>query len=274
MPDLKNIPADQYCDIVGPIFAREARFSKIQPVPAFGSSDASKKEVEGFYDFWYNFDSWRSFEWHDKEVNEGSDSRDDKRFTEKKNKSERQRRKKEDNVRLRELVDEVLANDPRIKRIKAEEKAARDAKKKGGAAGAKPLTAAEKKKADDAKKAEEAKAKAEAAKVPEVSKADREAAKKAKEAARKNRNKWKKAVAGVIASSNYFQPAGTAAPASTVEKQLAELDSLCELLEPEDVKDLKEKVEKAGAGDGAKAVLVEKVQSLGDKGAGKFSEFA
>jgi DnaJ family protein C protein 2 len=41
---------------------------------SFGGNDASKKEVEGFYDAWYNFDSWRSFEWHDKEANEGSDS--------------------------------------------------------------------------------------------------------------------------------------------------------------------------------------------------------
>lgn len=32
-----------------------------------------KAHVEAFYDFWYNFDSWRSFEWLDKEVNEGSD---------------------------------------------------------------------------------------------------------------------------------------------------------------------------------------------------------
>jgi len=34
---------------------------------------ALKAHVEAFYDFWYNFDSWRSFEWMDKEVNEGSD---------------------------------------------------------------------------------------------------------------------------------------------------------------------------------------------------------
>ena len=119
--------------------------------------------------------------------------RDDKRFTEKKNKSERARRKKEDNVRLRELVDEVLSNDPRIKRIKSDEKAARDAKKKGGAANggaAKPMTAAEKKKAEDAK---EAAKKEEEKKANELSKPDREAAKKAKEAARKNLKKWKKA---------------------------------------------------------------------------------
>lgn len=57
----------------GEVFAREARFSKKQPVPQLGQYEDSKQEVEGFYDFWYNFDSWRSFEYLDKEVNEGSD---------------------------------------------------------------------------------------------------------------------------------------------------------------------------------------------------------
>ncbi|KAI0922990.1 hypothetical protein AcW1_002509 [Taiwanofungus camphoratus] len=56
-----------------PVFEREARFSRKQPVPMLGSYEDSKEVVEGFYDFWYNFDSWRSFEYLDKEVNEGSD---------------------------------------------------------------------------------------------------------------------------------------------------------------------------------------------------------
>jgi hypothetical protein len=47
-----------------------------------------------------------------------TDSRDDKRYTEKKNKSERARRKKEDTARLRSIVDLCLGIDPRIKRIK------------------------------------------------------------------------------------------------------------------------------------------------------------
>ena len=71
----RAIERDQnaFFTIFNPIFEREARFSKKQPVPMLGGIDAPKADVEGFYDFWYNFDSWRSFEYLDKEVNEGSD---------------------------------------------------------------------------------------------------------------------------------------------------------------------------------------------------------
>ena len=64
---------DAFFKSFAPIFQREARFSKITPVPLLGDVDATKEEVQGFYDFWYKFDSWRSFEYLDKEVNEGSD---------------------------------------------------------------------------------------------------------------------------------------------------------------------------------------------------------
>jgi DnaJ family protein C protein 2 len=59
-------------------------------------------------------------------------SRDEKRHQEKKNKSERAKRKKEDIARVRVLVDKALGLDPRIKQFKADEKEARDAKKRGG----------------------------------------------------------------------------------------------------------------------------------------------
>ena len=89
-------------------------------------------------------------------------SRDDKRYTEKKNKSERARRKKEDTARLRGIVDTALAVDPRIKRIRQEEKEAREAKKKnkggvnGAGANSKQKEEEEKRKAEEeAKKKEE-----------------------------------------------------------------------------------------------------------------------
>lgn len=175
---------DLFFKIFTPIFERESRFSKSQPVPQLGAVDASKADVEGFYDFWYNFDSWRSFEYLDKEVNEGSDSRDDKRYTEKKNKTERARRKKEDNTRVRSLVDATLGLDPRIKRIKQEEKEERERKKNKG----KPSAAEKKAEEEKAKKEAEEKAKieaeAEAAAKAEAKKAKLAAANAAKKARR------------------------------------------------------------------------------------------
>lgn len=65
----------KFFDDFAPVFEREARFSKKQPVPMLGAFGDEKQKVEAFYDFWYNFDSWRGFEYLDKEVNEGSDRR-------------------------------------------------------------------------------------------------------------------------------------------------------------------------------------------------------
>ncbi|KAI0080479.1 DnaJ-domain-containing protein [Panus rudis PR-1116 ss-1] len=158
-------PNKAFFDLFGPVFEREARFSKKQPVPLLGSFDDSKETVESFYDFWYNFDSWRSFEYLDKEVNEGSDNRDDKRYTEKKNKSERARRKKEDTARLRSIVDLTLSLDPRIKRIKQEEKAAREAKKKGKTGAVNGLSKKQQEEEEKKRLEEEAKRKEEEEKV-------------------------------------------------------------------------------------------------------------
>ncbi|KAK2460740.1 hypothetical protein APHAL10511_007210 [Amanita phalloides] len=173
------------------IFESYSHFSRIQPVPGLGDTNSTKEDVETFYDFWYNFDSWRSFEWLDKEINEGSDSRDDKRYTEKKNKAERTRRKKEDTAKLRSLVDLTLSLDPRIKRIKQQEKDAREAKKRGmtGSGTTTPRKTKAEEEAEKKRRDEEAQKKEEAEKVARAEakkqkQAAANAAKKARRAAR------------------------------------------------------------------------------------------
>jgi len=181
-------PNSLFFKLFAPVFEREARFSRIQPVPLLGEYSDSKEKVEAFYDFWYNFDSWRSFEYLDKEVNEGSDNRDDKRYTEKKNKSERARRKKEDTARLRNIVDVALSADPRIKRIKQEEKEAREAKRKNktgpGGGLSKAQLEEEKRRAEEEAKAKEEAEKVAKAEAKKAKAAAANAAKKARRAAR------------------------------------------------------------------------------------------
>ncbi|PKI82448.1 hydroxymethylglutaryl-CoA lyase [Malassezia vespertilionis] len=262
VPTGKEKPEHFYA-LWGPVFAREARFSKVTPVPSLGDAESPKEAVDEFYNFFYNFDSWRSFEYLDKEANEGSDSRDEKRFTEKKNRNERARLKKEDNARLRNLIDKALGVDPRIKKFRAEERAAREAKRnkgKPGAAGANPAAAAAE---AERKKAEEEAAAKEAAAKEESDKAERADAKKAREAAKKNLKKEKKALRQIITDANYFQPEGTAPSANVLDKQLTALDSLCAMLEPEQVAALRVEAEKGK--DAAQTALDKAAQ---DKGLG------
>ncbi|KAF9098924.1 hypothetical protein BGX23_004738 [Mortierella sp. AD031] len=204
--------------LYAPVFLRESRFSNIQPVPQLGNAESTQEAVESFYDFWYKFDSWRTFEWMDKEDGEGHDSRDDKRYFEKKNKAERAKLKKEDNARLREIVDLALSIDPRIKIFKEQANKQRNAKKR-------EKEEAEKRAAEEAAAAAVA---AETARVAaeEAEKAAREDGKKNKELLKRAVRKEKKNLKALINNNNYFLPASEVAGPTQVEKQLELLDAL------------------------------------------------
>ncbi|EEB07967.1 zuotin [Schizosaccharomyces japonicus yFS275] len=188
----------------GPVFASEARFSKKQPVPLLGTMESSRAEVDNFYNSWYNFDSWKTFEYLDKDIPDDGESRDNKRFQEKKNKAERQKNKARDNARLRHLIDRAMAIDPRIKLFKQQDKAAKEARKWQREAGAREAAAAKKKAAEE-EAARKAKEEAERA-------ANAAQKKKAKEDKKKAQKKDKKTVKGALKDFTYFSGAEEPTP--------------------------------------------------------------
>ena len=111
-----------FYDLYGPVFTANARFSAARPVPTLGGDDKPIDEVYAFYDFWNKFDSWRDFT-HDSEHDvDSAEHRDHKRWMAKKNEAAAKKKKKSEYARLASLVDRALAADPRIRRVKQEEK--------------------------------------------------------------------------------------------------------------------------------------------------------
>ncbi|XP_050073971.1 dnaJ homolog subfamily C member 2 [Anopheles maculipalpis] len=105
------------------VFRRNARWNESRKAaPQLGDDSTPREAVEHFYDFWYNFQSWREFSYLDEEDKEKGQDREERRWIEKQNKAIRLKRKKEESARIRSLVDLAYNNDPRVVRFKREEK--------------------------------------------------------------------------------------------------------------------------------------------------------
>ena len=73
LPFDENIPSDdfvakalakgpeKYLRIYDKVFKRNARFAAKKPVPEIGTVDTPIEEVNRFYTYWTNFESWRDF---------------------------------------------------------------------------------------------------------------------------------------------------------------------------------------------------------------------
>jgi len=207
------------------VFASEGRFSKVQPVPIFGDAKSDEDTVTTFYNFFYNFDSWRSFEYQDEDVPDDGESRDQKRHTERKNNNARKKKKNDDVARLRKLVDVAMEGDERIKRFRDEKNAAKNAKKLN-------KDAELKKAAEEAKAKKEANEKA-AKDAEEQAKTAREQGKKAKEAAKAAVKKNRRVLKGSVTAANYFAD-GTAGP-DIVAKVLADVETVQGLVDPTEI---------------------------------------
>jgi DnaJ homolog subfamily C member 2 len=240
-----------------PFFKSEARFSNRAPVPMLGDEKSSKEDVTEFYDFWYEFDSWRSFEYLDEDVPDDNADRDHKRHIEKKNKNQRAKRKTEDIKRLRQCVDECLSNDPRMKIFRQEEAKNKNKKKfeKEAAQKAEAEAKAKAKAEEEARKKEE----------EEKAKADKDKAKKDKEAAKNAVKKNKRVVKGSVKDVNYFAE-GSASP-QQVDAVLDDVDTVLAAVDPDGLAKLVEELKIAGT-DGAKVkeVFINTAKAAGKEG--------
>jgi len=247
-----------------PVFDAEGRFSKNKPVPRFGDDKSTKQEVESFYNFWYNFDSWRTFEYLDEDVPDDNESRDQKRHVERKNKAQRAKRKTEDTARLRKLVDDVLSIDTRIKKFKQEERLQKDAKKIAREAEEKKAAeAAELKAKEEAKKKEEEELAAKASKLD---------SKKAKEAAKNAAKKNKRALRKSVEDCQYFVTEGSAS-ASVITDVLADVETIIAKVDAEELSILAKKLEGTKGAEATKAAFKEQADTLVEKSSAKESDF-
>ncbi|KAG7105822.1 Zuotin like protein [Verticillium longisporum] len=234
--------------------------TKKQPVPTFGGEKATQEEVETFYNFWYSFDSWRTFEYLDEDVPDDNENRDQKRHVERKNANARKKKKVEDNARLRKLLDDASAGDERIKRFRQEANAAKNKKKAD-------KEAAEKKAIEDTKAKKDAEEQA-VRDAEAAAKADRDSAKKNKEAAKNAVKKNKRILKGSAKDANYF--ASGEPSATDVDLVLGDVDLVQGKIDADEMAALAGKLNGLTVAGEIKAVWSAEVKRLVD--AGKLKE--
>lgn len=200
VPEVNKQTKKNFFTEFGAVFQRNARWSNNRPVPELGDANSDRETVEEFYDFWYNFDSWREFSYLDEEDKEKGEDRYERKWIEKQNKVERQKRKKEENARIRSLVDSAYACDPRIPKFKAEDKERKNAKKKAAEDAKKAKLAEEERIRKEAEERERLKREEEERILNEK----KEQEKKAKASLKKLIRQEKKQLQQLLDSVNYF----------------------------------------------------------------------
>lgn len=262
-PTKKETKSGNFYKLWSRVFDSEGRFSKTQPVPRLGNDKSTKKDVEQFYDFWYNFDSWRSFEYQDEDVPDDNEHRDQRRQVEKKNQNTRRKKKTEDTARLRSLVDEALSLDERIKKFRKEEQEQKHKKRNEKEAEAKKAAEeAAKKKEEEAQAAQEKEA---------AEKAEKADSKKSKEAAKNAAKKNKRVVRSAVKDANYFHGAGDAS-AKQIDDVLNDVDALLAKIDPDELAALTSKLSLEKEADKIHSVFSEEATRLTSAGKVKDAE--
>lgn len=129
LPEPGEFTDETFFDVFAPVFNRNARFAKKKPQFNLGDMDTPIGEVRSFYKYWNNFETWREFSQYDEYNLEEANDRYERRYMENENKKERSKYDKEERKRLIKLAETAYNNDPRIKKLIAEEEAEKQRKK-------------------------------------------------------------------------------------------------------------------------------------------------
>ncbi|XP_071502249.1 dnaJ homolog subfamily C member 2-like [Diadema antillarum] len=251
VPQMSQQSKDNFFQVFSPVFDRNARWSIKKHVPSLGDDKATFKEVNNFYNFWYDFQSWREFSYLDEEEKEKGECREERRWIDKQNRAARQQRKKEEVTRLRQLVDNAYMCDPRIKRFKEEEKE-RKAKEKKAKQDAARAAAMEREKEKQATLEAERLAKE---KEEEEARAKAQAAKKEKEALKKAMRKERKALRETCKKYGYFTDE------DGIVRAMEDMEKLCEKLSLVRLQELNENFSKADESQ-SKTIFLDEVAKV------------
>ncbi|KAM4677643.1 dnaJ homolog subfamily C member 2 [Discoglossus pictus] len=241
----KSEGKENFFEVYVPVFERNNRWSNKKNAPKLGNMNTSIEDVDAFYSFWYNFDSWREFSYLDEEEKEKAECRDERRWIEKQNRAARALRKKEEMNRIRTLVDNAYSSDPRIKKFKEEEKARKEAEKKAKV-DAKRREQEEKEKQRQAeleavrlvKEKEDEEARQQALAIKKEKEIQKKAVKKERQRLRTSCKNW-----------NYFSEN----EAENV-KMMEEIEKLCDRLELTSLQSLNETLSASSKEEGKSAV--------------------
>lgn len=236
-----------FFEVLGPCFKLNSRWSERKNVPLLGNNDSERTHVERFYDFWYDFQSWREYSYLDEEDKDKGQDRDERRWIDKQNKVMRLKKKKEEMARIRQLVDLAYNNDPRIGRFKKEEKEKKLAAKKAKQTQAQALKAEEER---QAKEALAAKLKSDQEEQKRIEQLQRE-----REIQKRALKKERKALRDFAKSNDYFVIEG-----NDKIKNIENVERLCEAFKLIELQEFNKKIQ--GSPSNGRNIFFEAIDDL------------
>jgi len=133
LPKFRPDSGQDFFQVFGEVFRRNARFSVKRPVPELGSLEDEPRAWKRFYDFWYGFQSWRDPVMLAQKAGEEicdleeAECREERRWMMRENQRVARQYKQQERDRISKLVSLAESFDPRIQAEKEAKRLAREA---------------------------------------------------------------------------------------------------------------------------------------------------